>query len=190
MNEQGPAPKIVESEMTPEQILALSRKVTVLMTKPENTDTKAPLLLFLKNKGLNARAYKFILDEERLASLYPDSVSWMEIIQETTNEHLLGKEVEVFLVTADSENTDFNVIDVREEVLKLRGLNRLAYENPKGTLRKEFPGNTVHIFGEKAGGHTIYSKNGFHCSTTPEEVVSNLKTFGLLAEAKKLVGME
>jgi hypothetical protein len=188
MNEQAPKLEAINAEMTTEQIVALSKKATILMTKPENTDTKAPILLFLKNKGLNAKTYRFTLDEERLASLYPDMKNWTEAIQMMTREHLLDKEVEVFLVTADNENQD---IDVRNEVLNLRGLDRIADKNPEGTLRKEFPGNTVHFFGTKAGptGKAIYSKNGFHCSTTPEEVLSNLKTFGLLDEAKKLVGM-
>lgn len=179
MKELESMPNAVEKEMTSEQIVALSKKATILMTKPENTDTEAPLLLFLKNRGLNAQTYKFILDEERLQSLYPDMKNWTEAIQIMTKEHLLDKEVEVFLVTADSENQD---IDVRNEVLNLRGLNRIADENPEGTLRKEFPGNTIHFFGVKAGptGKAVYSKNGFHCSTTPDEVVSNLKTFGLL----------
>lgn len=192
MIEQEQVPNTVESEMTPEQVLALSKKATVLMTKPESTDTEAPLLLFLKNKGLNAKAYRFTLDEERLRNLYPDSVNWLKIIQETTDDHLLNEEVEVFLITADNENTDFNVIDVREEVLKLRGRERIAYKNLEGTLRKKFHGDTIHFYGAEAGptGKVVYSKNGFHCSTTPEEVLSNLKTFGLLEEAKRLVGME
>ena len=85
MNEQGPIPKTVESEITTEQIIALSRKVTVLMTKPENTGTKAPLLLFLKNKGLNALKYRFTLDEDRLNSLYPMMKDWIATVQRPLN---------------------------------------------------------------------------------------------------------
>ncbi len=195
MNEQELAPKTVESEMSPEQILALSKKVTILMTKPENQDMEMLILTLLKHKGLKGVCHRFVLDENRLNNLYPDMKNWIEAVQIMTKEHLLDKEVEVFLVTADNENTDINVIDVREEVLKLRGLKRLADENPEGTLRREFHGNTIHFFGKAAekaekSGYVEYSKNGFHCSTTPEEVLSNLKTFGLLEEAKKLVGME
>ena len=112
MNEKELVPNIVESEMTPEEVIALSKKVTVLMTKPENTDTEAPLLLFLKNKGLNAQTYRFILDENRLNNLYPDMKGWTDTIQISTKQHLLNTEVEVFLVTADNELES----DVREEV--------------------------------------------------------------------------
>ncbi len=185
MNEKELVPNIVESEMTPEEVIALSKKVTVLMTKPENTDTEAPLLLFLKNKGLNAQTYRFILDENRLNNLYPDMKGWTDTIQIATKQHLLNTEVEVFLVTADNELES----DVREEVLNLRGLKRNAEENISGTLRKDLNYSSV-FYPNPHGGETIeYSRNGFHCSTTPEEVVSNLKTFGLLDEAKKLAGI-
>jgi hypothetical protein len=186
MNEQGPIPKTVESEITTEQIIALSRKVTVLMTKPENTGTKAPLLLFLKNKGLNALKYRFTLDEDRLNSLYPMMKDWIATVQMATEQHMEDKEVEVFLVTSE----DGECKDVREEVLKLRGLDRVASNNPVGTLRNELPGQTIFYAGTEADSTVQYSRNGFHCSTTPEEVLSNLKTFGLLDEAKRLVGVE
>ncbi len=58
-----------EREISPEE---LAQKVSMFMTKPENTDTPAPLLLFLKNNDLKAEVFRFTLTEDMLTKLYPD----------------------------------------------------------------------------------------------------------------------
>ncbi len=159
-----------ERETSPE---SLAKRVSVLMTKPENTDTEAPLLLFLKNNGLQAKTFRFTLTEEILLGIYPNIQDSPEIWQ-ATKEHMLGQEVEVFLISKDSDNdSDKSVL---EQVVDLVGLETNPEDNKEGTLRR-------HMSADSSAG---YFKNGFHRPKTPEELVQNLEVFGLMEEAKEI----
>jgi hypothetical protein len=173
----------VEKELTPEEEISLSKKVSFLMTKPENTDTEAPLLLILKNNGFNVKKFKTVIYESTLVGLYPDMKNWNELVQQATKDHMLGQEVEIFLVTSD-EDIERNVT---EELLKLRGLERESENNPSGTLRKELGGKKIE-YSDDSGKKIEYFENGFHCPRDANELIDNLKAFGLLDEARSLVG--
>ncbi len=171
----------VENVMSAEEIEKLAKKVSLLMTKPENTDTEVPILLLLKNKRLNAKSYKFSIGEDELNGIYPDMKTWPEEIQAATKEHLLGREVEVFLVSSDNvDGADRNILN---ELVKLRGKEIIPNSNPRGTLRREFYGAELK-YTSKDGKDVTYYENGFHCPQTPDELISNLKAFGLLEQAK------
>ena len=133
--QQNNIPPLKEDDISPE---TLAQKVSLLMTKPENTDTKAPLLLFLKNNGLEGKAFRFTLTEVMLKGLYPDILDLPEIWQ-ATKEHMMGKEVEVFLVTKDKDN--FSEDRVVDELVELVGNKTAPEENPDGTLRKHMGGD-------------------------------------------------
>ncbi len=127
----------------------LARKVSLLMTKPENTDTKAPLLLLLKGSGLDAKGFRFTLTENMLKELYPNVQHSPELIQ-ATNDHMLGKEVEVFLVTKDIENiSEKSVVD---QVVELAGEKTRPEDNHKGTLRNQLHGETKKISPHRVRG--------------------------------------
>lgn len=175
-------PNNTEAELTPEQIEALSKKVTILMTKPENTDSEVPFLLLLKNKGFNAKPFRFTFTKEMLSALYPEKGNWSELVQKATDEHLLGREVEVFLISSDN-NDERNVT---EEIVKFRGGALKPDDNPRGTLRREFPG-AKYNYPNNEEGSVEYFENGFHCPRNSTELISNLKAFGLLDEAKSLI---
>jgi len=153
------------------------------MTKPENTDTPAPLLLFLKNNDLKAEVFRFTLTEDMLTKLYPD-IQHSEDLIKATNDHMLGKEVEVFLVTKDEENTSEK--SVLEEVVDLVGKKTKPEDNEEGTLRRHLSGKT-ESFVDKSGKVGWYAKNGFHRPLTPKELMEHLQIFNLLKEAEKLV---
>jgi nucleoside diphosphate kinase len=179
MNDHNYESNKIETEITTE---TLAQKVSLLMTKPENTDTEAPLLLFLKNNGLNAKAFRYTLSEEMLKALYPDIQNLPEVWQ-ATKDHMLGKEVEVFLVTKDSENiSDKNVVD---QLVDLVGKETEPEKNEHGTLRKHLSGETKILHSE-TGKIINYFENGFHRPTNPEELFKNLEIFGLLDEVNKI----
>jgi hypothetical protein len=153
---------------------SLAKRVSLLMTKPENTDTEAPLLLFLKNNNLEAKTFRFTLTEEILLGLYPGIQDNPEMWQ-MTKDHMLGKEVEVFLVTRDSKNdSDKSVL---EQVVNLVGSETNPEENKEGTLRRHMSADSPFA---------NYFKNGFHRPKTPEELVKNLEVFGLMEEVNKI----
>lgn len=170
-----------ENEISLEEAEALSKKVSLLMTKPENTDSEVPFLLLLKNKGFNAKPFKFTFNEEMLKALYPDMNNWSELVQKATENHLLGKEVEFFLISSDNGEER----NVTEEIVELRGKGLKPNDNPEGTLRKEFPGATLN-YTDEVGKNVEYFENGFHCPRNAVELISNLKAFGLLGKAKEL----
>lgn len=182
MNIKEQPQNYMESDMTSEEAEALSKKVSILMTKPENTDSEVPFLLLLKNKGFNAKPFKFTLSEDILKALYPDMNNWSKLIQKATEDHLLGKEVEVFLISSDNDEER----NVTEEIVELRGKERKPNDNPNGTLRKEFPGEKINLIND-TGENVEYFKNGFHCPRNSDELISNLKVFGLLDEARNLI---
>ena len=165
----------IEREITPDE---LAKRVSFFMTKPENTDTNAPLLLFLKNKGLNAKVFRKVLDEGTISKLYTD-INYAKV----TSDHMLGKEVEVFLVTKDDENT--SSASVLNEVLELVGNKTKPEENSVGTLRKHFHGKTIS-FDTPSHKNLLYTENGFHKPSTSKELVDHLEILGLLDEAKRL----
>jgi len=169
-----------EVEISPE---ALAKRVSLLMTKPENTDTKAPLLLFLKANGLQAKTFHFTLNQKMLRRLYPDIQHSSELVL-ATNEHMLGKVVEVFLVTKDEGNTlQKSVLD---QVVELVGTKTNPEDNKEGTLRKHLHGETKK-YPDASGNDVLYFENGFHRPLTSKELVEQLNVFGLLDEAKSLV---
>jgi len=171
-----------ESEITPEM---LAEKVSLFMTKPENTDTKAPLLLFLKNNGLQAEVFRFTLNEDLLRKLYPKmETSYIPWVQEATKEYMLDKEVEVFLVTKDNSN-DSNET-VIQQLAKLVGEETVPDKNPDGTLRKHLSEGIKMHPDKESGKDMRFFRNGFHRPITSEELMENLNAFGLLEEAKKL----
>jgi len=166
-------------EMTPDE---LARRMSFFMTKPENTDTKAPLLLFLKANGLKAKAYRFTLTQEMLNRLYPDIQHSPELVQ-ATNDHMLDKEVEVFLVNKDAENASEK--SVLDQVVELVGAKTKPEDNLAGTLRKELHGET-RTYPDPTGKDVLYFENGFHRPLNSAELVEQLDVFGLLEEAKSL----
>jgi len=174
-------PQKPEEEISPEE---LSQKVSLLMTKPENTDTALPLLLMLKNKGLKAKSFRFILDEKTLNKLYPEmNEKYPEIIREATIDYMLGKEVEVFLITKDEENdTAGNVL---KKLVDLVGEKTIPEDNPHGTLRRHHSGGTK-LYVSKSLGKAKFYENGFHRPLSTDELIGNLDAFGLLDEARKL----
>jgi hypothetical protein len=174
------SPQRQERQISPE---GLSQKVSLFMTKPENTDTKAPLLLFLKANNLKAEVFRFILNQEMLDKLYPDIQSSPELVQ-ATNDHMLGKKVEVFLVTKDADNTSEE--SVLDQVVELVGKKTRPEDNKDGTLRKHLHGETK-TYPDKSGKDVLYSENGFHRPLTSKELVDQLEIFGLLEEAKGLI---
>lgn len=174
MSESIPSP---ERQISPE---ALAEKVSLLMTKPEKTDTPAPLLLLLKNRGLDAKAFRFIIDEERLKGLYPDMSTWKEVIQRATREDMVGKEVEVFLVKKDAENNSEE--GVVEQLYKLKGPEFAPANNPEDTLRRELAEGAKKYMDE-TGAEFLYHYNGFHSPKNSAELMANLNVFGLLDEA-------
>ena len=186
MNEQGLKFNTAEDSISPETAIELSKKVSLLITKPENTDTEVPLLLLLKNRHFNAKTYRKVLDENTLANLYPDMPNWPELVQKATKDHMLDKEVEVFLITYDGENPQIEDFDVLNELIKLRGEKTKADANPSGTLRREFHGEDRVYRNDVDGSEIKYSQNGFHCPRNPEELIGNLNALGLMEDAIEL----
>jgi len=180
LEQQNIIPPLKENDFSPE---VLAKKVSLLMTKPENTDTKAPLLLFLKNNGLEGKAFRFTLNEEMLKGLYPNILDLPEIWQ-ATKDHMLGKEVEVFLVTKDKDN--FSEDGVVDELVELVGDKTIPEENLDGTLRKHMSG-VVKTYPQASGKDILYYENGFHRPVNIKELINNLKVFGLTEEVKKLI---
>lgn len=168
-----------ERIISPEE---LAQGVSVLMTKPENTDTKAPLLLFLKNNDIKAKVFRFTLDEEMLRKLYPGIQQRPELVK-ATNEHMAGKEVEVFLVSRDEGNTSEK--SVLDQVAELVGVKTDPQANEGGTLRKSFPGRRTYR--DESGKPIRYFENGFHRPTTSVELVEQLDALGLLDEARRII---
>lgn len=174
------SPQEPERDISPEE---LSAEVSLLMTKPENTDTKAPLLLFLKSNGLKAEVFRITLNQEMLGKLYPDIQNSPGLIQ-ATNDHMLGREVEVFLVTKDATNDSKD--SVLDQVVKLAGARTNPGDNENGTLRKHLSGGTS-VYTNALGEDALYFKNGFHRPVKSQELVEQLDAIGLLEEAKRLV---
>lgn len=172
-------PQNHEREISPEE---LASNVSLFMTKPENTDTRAPLLLFLKANNLNAKPFRVVLSQEILNTIYRGIQNSPELMQ-ATNDHLLGKESEIFLVTRDAGNDSGN--SVLDQVVKLVGAKTNPEDNMGGTLRKHFHGETK-IYSDSSGKDVLYFENGFHRPTTSRELVEQLNALGLLEEAKRL----
>lgn len=171
--------KFTEEAISPEE---LAQKVSMFLTKPENTDTPAPLLLFLKNRGLEAKVFRVKISKEMLSGLYP-----YPEYEKVIDDHMLDKEAEVFLVTRDSENDSTD--SVLNQLAEIIGRDRVPANNANGTLRKEFPGQTID-FVSPSGQNLSYSQNGFHRPVSPQELISHLKVLGLYEEAKKLANQE
>lgn len=182
MSERSPQdsfPLRPEREITPDELAA---KVSFFMTKPENTDTSVPLLLFLKSNGLQAKVFRVTLDQTLINKMYPGIQHLPEIV-EATNNHLLGKESEVFLITKDKENVSND--SVLNQTVELVGSKLKPSDNKEGTLRRNFHGG-VKQYANPSGEMVPYFENGFHRPITSQELVEQLEALGLLEEAKQL----
>lgn len=168
-----------ESEISPEK---LAENVSLLLIKPENSGKTILFPHILENYGLKTERHTTTLTKERIQKMYPDIDTWAEPLQQATYNHLLDKEVEIFLVTHDTTSpiAKGNLV---EQVLQLRGPYTSPAKNPPGTLRGTFYGEQ-HTLPET---DITYWENGLHCPRDSQELINNLETFELLERAKELV---
>lgn len=163
----------------------LASKLSLILIKPENNEKTVLFPHILANHGLETEQYKVMITEDVLSGLYKGIESWPAWVQKATRDHLLGKELSVFLVKGNSD-FDGNVLD---KVLQLVGTETSITTNDKNSMRAVFYGEK-RTYSDEQNEPKDYWENGLHRPKNPDELIENLDALNLKNEALKFIAQD